>query len=326
MCYRQSSQIAKFFLLTTTITFFLLLQSSRASSESLHPAKLERPTKAADIYFRTVAKNVTKSNPKSGRADQIALRTPLSEMHDQRWRQYTQEKDRRVQMQAEASNQQFSRESLGPETKNRSRTISPIYVEQTGASSDYLRSLPKKVNKQSRNGIDIVNGPPDLKFGLSFTIPVISLSTDKLLSGLGGRKSWGSSPEKASSSSLLKLNLGGLIASAVVGVAAFLLVPLVSGGLQTLHYGKGFIFDFIDSLVPGVFKGIFNDGYGADPWYGNGGQYGSSGYGYDSYGGPLRKGWSPTFNVVSHASQSVLNLPALHPYNILLNKIYLNEM
>lgn len=65
--------------------------------------------------------------------------------------------------------------------------------------------------KSPRNGISLQKSPPDLQFGLAFTVPFVSLSTDKIL-GLGTGKN------HDSVSSLFKLNFSGLILAAVVGI------------------------------------------------------------------------------------------------------------
>lgn len=76
---------------------------------------------------------------------------------------------------------------------------------------DYELPVPIKSN---RGGLQLQKAPPDLQFGLAFTVPFVSLSTEKLLGSVAGKNY--DNPV----SSLLKLNFSGLLLAAVVGIAA----------------------------------------------------------------------------------------------------------
>jgi len=137
--------------------------------------------------------------------------------------------------------------------------------------------------KTARFGpLGIQKAPPDLQFGLAFTVPFVSLSTDKLINTFSG-KSYGNHDV----SNILKLNLGGLIAAIIVGIGALFLVPGILapgkfgglGGLGGLG-GGGFGGSLLDSIfpqgVPGILDhflggghgGHHNDGWGDDGWSG----------------------------------------------------------
>ena len=83
-------------------------------------------------------------------------------------------------------------------------------------------------------------------------MPFVSLSTDKLLSQVSGhghghgQRGYNSLYDMMS---VLKLNVGGLILAAVVGIAGLLFLP---------------------AIFPGKLSNLFNSGYG----YGNGGGFG----------------------------------------------------
>ncbi|CAL8090935.1 unnamed protein product [Orchesella dallaii] len=112
-------------------------------------------------------------------------------------------------------------------------------------------------HKSSRSGISLQKAPPDLQFGLAFTVPFVSLSTEKLLNGVSGKNF-------DSVSSLLKLNFSGLLLAAVVGLlaAAAIFLPSFLGPGAS---GSG---PWLDNLIPHFSDQQYNDyenGWGGKP-------------------------------------------------------------
>lgn len=118
--------------------------------------------------------------------------------------------------------------------------------------------------KSSRSGFQVQKTPPDLQFGLAFTVPFVSLSTDKLLHTVAGKNF-------DSVSSLLKLNMSGLLLAAVVGLAAAagIFLPGILGGAHGLG-PLGSSQPWLDGIIPQFTDNLYND-YGAGWDSGNNG-------------------------------------------------------
>ena len=100
------------------------------------------------------------------------------------------------------------------------------------------------------------------QLGISFTVPFMSLSTDNLVNSLTGKSF---TDPYGDMSSLFKLNVGGLVVAAIVGIAALLFVPsILPGKFPGLFSGggssHGFLPTFIDQFMPGLVNKPFSYG------------------------------------------------------------------
>lgn len=150
-----------------------------------------------------------------------------------------------------------------------------------------LPSQPQQASPRFGSGpIGLQKTPPDLQFGLAFTVPFVSLSTDKLINTFNGKSH---NSNYGDVSNILKLNLSGLVIAAVVGIAAFLFIPSLIGGGKFGGSNSGwgnYGGSILDSLLPaGVLGGVL-DHFGLGNHGGHSGGHG--GHGWDENSGVSR--------------------------------------
>ncbi|XP_035709247.1 uncharacterized protein LOC118436116 [Folsomia candida] len=191
----------------------------------------------------------------------------------------------------------FTNSTTGTSATNLKRSLLPGLG---GGGGDLFGGDSKGARFGSPLGIQ--KTPPDLQFGLAFTVPFVSLSTDKLINTFSGKSYGGGGGGQNDVSNILKLNLGGLIAAIVVGIGAFFLVPGLLhpgkfGGGGGNGFGGGWGSSLLDSILPHGIPGILDQflgghfGHGGnnfgpdngDGWSGNEDHVGNRPFGYQDF-------------------------------------------